>query len=598
MSRISIFMTGYFNKAPKCSATGDPGRSHVRQSRGTMSQRTCLVFLCFLLLQVASVRGDEEEEANGIFEDQTPEQRAMHYMVYEKCRQRLSVEQPPDDGYTYCNMTFDSWDCWNYTRASETIVQPCPEWIPESDPSNMASKTCMPDGEWFRHPDTNETWTNYTQCREKEDSHNYAYIVYYLGYGLSVLSLCVALFIFFYFRSLACPRVTIHKNLFISFILCGIVWIQWFAAVTQNPGLIVEDPFFCKALLVLGQYFNTCNYFWMLSEGLYLHTVIVVAVFSENHRLIWYYIIGWGLPAIPVFIFTLLMLLFNKSNCWLTDSPFQWCVGGAIILVLIINLCLLLNIVRVLVTKLRATPTSGSGRNYTRAVRATLILLPLLGLHYIILPVRPGGNPTAIDFYDYFMAILLSLQGFFVACIFCFFNGEVMTKIRRRLNNLTLRQTSCSTAGRPRQTKVKMQIRRKWYSYRWGHRGSVFGGRYGNMNTTITETVSTMAPNDRRSVDKGQNSPLLNKAPPPAQNSLGNGKTVRSRRGTTTDTDDAKEREELDSSSRPPTPTQTPPAYAELGPNHSWDCNANTSQNVCPSILIENHDEESKTTEV
>ena len=32
----------------------------------------------------------------------------------------------------------------------------------------------------------------------------------------------------------------------------------------------------------------------MLSEGLYLHTVIVVAVFSENHRLHQYYIIGWG----------------------------------------------------------------------------------------------------------------------------------------------------------------------------------------------------------------------------------------------------------------------------------------------------------------
>ncbi|XP_038079052.1 calcitonin gene-related peptide type 1 receptor-like [Patiria miniata] len=496
---------------------------------------------------------------------QTEEQLAQHTSVYETCYQRMRTEQPPNDGHAYCNMTFDTWDCWNYTRASETLVQPCPEWIPDSDPAKTASKICMSDGTWFRHPETNETWTNYTQCMYHVELESNIHFIYYLGYGLSVFSLCVASFIFFYFRSLGCPRVTIHKNLFISFILCGIVWIQWFALVTQNPDLIADNPPFCKVLLVLGQYFNTCNYFWMLSEGLYLHTVIVVAVFSENHRLHWYYIIGWGLPVIPVAMYTGLMVHFNTGLCWLQASSYEWCVASFIILVLVINLVLLLNIVRVLVTKLRATPASGSGSTYTRAVRATLILLPLLGLHYLIFPVRPANGSVAEAFYEYFMAILLSFQGFFVACIFCFFNGE-----------------------------VKMQIRRKWYSYRWGHRGSVFGGRYGNMNTTITETVSTMSPNDRRSMDKGQNSPLLNKAPPAAQNSLGNGKTVRSSGGReiVTDVDDTKDQGELDSS---PSPRET---YS-LENNSSWDCNANPEQDVCPSILIEDHDEQSsKTTEV
>ena len=33
----------------------------------------------------------------------------------------------------YCNLTFDYWDCWNFTRAGEVAVHPCPWWIPSSD---------------------------------------------------------------------------------------------------------------------------------------------------------------------------------------------------------------------------------------------------------------------------------------------------------------------------------------------------------------------------------------------------------------------------------------------------------------------------------
>ena len=41
-------------------------------------------------------------------------------------------------------------------------------------------------------------------------------------------------------------------------------------------------------------YLLSCNYFWMLCEGIYLHTLIVVAVFAEKQHLMWYYLLGWG----------------------------------------------------------------------------------------------------------------------------------------------------------------------------------------------------------------------------------------------------------------------------------------------------------------
>lgn len=50
----------------------------------------------------------------------------------------------------------------------------------------------------------------------------------------------------------------------------------------------------CKILVVLTQYTSTSAYFWMLCEGIYLHTLIIVAVFVGEQQLFWYYILGWG----------------------------------------------------------------------------------------------------------------------------------------------------------------------------------------------------------------------------------------------------------------------------------------------------------------
>lgn len=50
----------------------------------------------------------------------------------------------------------------------------------------------------------------------------------------------------------------------------------------------------CKVSQFIHLYLFGCNYFWMLCEGIYLHTLIVVAVFAEKQHLMWYYLLGWG----------------------------------------------------------------------------------------------------------------------------------------------------------------------------------------------------------------------------------------------------------------------------------------------------------------
>ena len=50
----------------------------------------------------------------------------------------------------------------------------------------------------------------------------------------------------------------------------------------------------CKVAHLIHMYLFGCNYFWMLCEGIYLHTLIVVAVFARKQHLMWYYLLGWG----------------------------------------------------------------------------------------------------------------------------------------------------------------------------------------------------------------------------------------------------------------------------------------------------------------
>lgn len=72
------------------------------------------------------------------------------------------------------------------------------------------------------------------------------------------------------------------------------------------------------------------------------------------------------------------------------------------------NLFFLLNIVRVLITKLKVTHQAESNL-YMKAVRATLILVPLLGIQFVLLPWRPSGR-IAEEVFDYIMHILMNYQ--------------------------------------------------------------------------------------------------------------------------------------------------------------------------------------------
>lgn len=56
-----------------------------------------------------------------------------------------------------------------------------------------------------------------------------------------------------------------------------------------------ENNWHCKMFTSLWQYFILANYFWILMEGIYLHNLVFLALFTDaNSSIAGYVISGWG----------------------------------------------------------------------------------------------------------------------------------------------------------------------------------------------------------------------------------------------------------------------------------------------------------------
>ncbi|XP_043593234.1 calcitonin gene-related peptide type 1 receptor-like isoform X7 [Bombus pyrosoma] len=309
--------------------------------------------------------------------------------------QAMNSTPPPEP---YCRMTFDGWSCWPNTPAGTTVYAPCPNFITGFDASLQAHKYCESNGTWFRHPESDQVWSNYTTCVNLQDLSWQQGIsgLYEAGYAISLVALLLSLGILTYFRSLRCARTTLHMNLFASFAVNNALWLVWYRCIVANTDLLLNNEITCRLLHIILHYFLLTNYAWMLCEGFYLHTLLVSAFTSEHKLVKWLMGLGWPVPAVIVTIYA----------------------------------------------SLRATSDDPADTG-----QATLLLVPLLGLHYLVIPFRPPKNHPWEQFYEVLSAITASFQGLCVAVLFCFCNGEVIAQFKRRWEGTALlrnRANSCT----------------------------------------------------------------------------------------------------------------------------------------------------------
>ncbi|KAK1898202.1 Calcitonin related peptide type 1 receptor [Dissostichus eleginoides] len=372
---------------------------------------------------VATIANGSEVQPENFSDISTVLGKSRHQILAAQfeCYLKIIHDPPRTEEGSFCNRTWDGWLCWGDSTQG-TVMQMCPEYFLDFDPAEKVTKRATEFG-----PTTPSVRpTPKTNSSLPSVCTSWPWWVT----ACPIVSLIICLIIFSYFKNLSCQRISLHKSMFLSFILNSIVTIMWLSlTVANNQAITASNPVSCKVLAVLTQYTSTSNYFWMLCEGIYLHTLIIVAVFVGEQQLFWYYVLGWGFPIIPAVTYAVARGLFFNDNCWISSNThLLYIIHGPIQAALLVNFFFLLNIVRVLITKLKETHCAESTA-YMKAVRATLILIPLLGVQHILLPWRPGGRISRA-IYDFFVNIFCHFQGLLVAIIFCFCNTE--TALRRK----------------------------------------------------------------------------------------------------------------------------------------------------------------------
>ncbi|KAG8178865.1 hypothetical protein JTE90_018560 [Oedothorax gibbosus] len=375
------------------------------------------------------------------------------------CCESMLDTQLNTDG-SFCPHTWDGWQCWEDTPAGTTAKADCQGHIyfENEAPScaKYAYKECSPNGTWYMN-EFNKEWTNYTKCGRLEEHRRYLYF-HIITYSISIVCLVPALIIFSMYKQLQVHRISMHKNLFLSLFLNGVA-VVLFKAIVIVDELDKSDNYHtimdgngdaCKILSILTRYFRMTNYMWMFCEGFYLHKLIAAA-FAEQKNLIMFYMIGWVFPVLPVGIYAILRKTTEDEKCWaLPVESYEWIMNAPNLASLLVNAIFLCNIIRVLVTKLRATH-SNEPSQYRKAVRATLVLVPLFGLQFCLIIYRPPQTTRCglLQAYTYFSHAMDGMQGFLVSLIFCYMNGEILHLLwRTRQTFRTIRQLSTNRKSR------------------------------------------------------------------------------------------------------------------------------------------------------
>ncbi|XP_018344612.1 PREDICTED: secretin receptor-like isoform X3 [Trachymyrmex septentrionalis] len=381
----------------------------------------------------------------------------------------------------WCPEIWDGILCWNSTAPGQLAVQQCASYIMGFDARAFASKQCLPNGEWYWNVKTQSVWTNFSQCYQDPivmmnisnvETNNATLIKKFLpvvkiisklGYSVSLFTLIIAFCILATInlspigrRKLRCPRNILHMHLFVSFVMrafmallkdmlfvSGLGVADAVIKVTEGYWLLdeKESNWQCKTFTSLWQYFILANYSWILMEGIYLHNLVFLALFTDaNSSIVGYVIFGWGLPAIFILPWVVTRIIFQDTYCWTTnEKPLLFLfIRVPTMLSILINFVLFINIVRVLLVKLKSTMSEETER-YKRWARSTLVLVPLFGVHYaffIFMSYSIGVNETVEVVWLFCDQLFASFQGFFVAVLYCFLNGEVRAEVSRTLRGI------------------------------------------------------------------------------------------------------------------------------------------------------------------
>uniref|UniRef100_A0A1A8MIC9 Glucagon receptor n=2 Tax=Nothobranchius pienaari TaxID=704102 RepID=A0A1A8MIC9_9TELE len=374
----------------------------------------------------------------------------------EECKQNNSQNRPSTG--LVCNRTFGNYACWPDGLPNSTASVACPWYLPwhHKVRHGKVYRECDANGQWLMVQNTSE-------CDFHDASPHYyrhIWIMYTVGYSLSLVALVLALGVLIFFRKLHCMRNNIHMNLFASFILRALSILikdalldanntsqhlsreqdQGFPSASVPPVELMFNnatSISCRIAVVMMQYSIMANSYWLLVEGIYLHNLLVITVFTERNYFKIYLCVGWGTPLIFLIPWVVAKYFYENQECWEQNinMNYWWIIRAPILVAVVVNFLIFIHIIKILISKLRAHQMRYTDYKF-RLAKSTLTLIPLLGIHQVVfIFVTDESTKGTISlrltklFLDLFFS---SFQGLLVAILYCFVNKEVQSEILKK----------------------------------------------------------------------------------------------------------------------------------------------------------------------
>lgn len=347
---------------------------------------------------------------------------------------------------SYCPTVWDGWSCFPQTKVNTISKVPCSKQCYQS-PKHVcllySEKTCYFDTNY-----QTALWdinTNYNPCSTVpvyKRRHQFHVTVLSISTIIAVPAIIIYL-LFPRFR--LDKRVIFHRNLLLSItvrnilsiLVKTIIILDALKPVQESNNVMVSNGIPCRVLAFFESVAKNSIYACMLVDGYYLHKVIV-RTFARDPSMRRVYLFIAIYSVVPTLIWSLLLIMKNQGNCWVVDlNGYQWIVDSCRIFVIVMNSIFLIDIVRILITKMNQ---GGTSRQTKAALRATIFLIPLFGLHFIITAKQIPIDETchSEDIYQYTRYSMEALQAIMVAILFCYINNEVHNELENAWRKLLI----------------------------------------------------------------------------------------------------------------------------------------------------------------
>ncbi|KAG1663006.1 PDF receptor [Nymphon striatum] len=242
-------------------------------------------------------------------------------------------------------------------------------------------------------------------------------------------------------------KTHIHKNLFLAMLLQVIVRLTIYidkSIIDKYPNLhgIDNTDGVCEFFYVFLEYVKTVMFMWFLVEGLYLHQLVAV---------------------------TLQITCFSFNSCWSYYSltKYFWIIEGPRFFVISVNLLFLINTLKIIMTTIKDAKSTNP-KKIVKALKAGLVLVPLLGLTNVLQMVKAPLHRSAMEFGIWAFAshLLTSFQGVLVSLLYCFFSKEVKVTIKKRWRCYRARSMTRNDFGASMKSHVSVNYDPRRRSYK------------------------------------------------------------------------------------------------------------------------------------